>query len=238
MFASSCLALWAQNGLEANESTSNDKMQQLIAEIKLDVKATANSTGVTALSPEVIDALFNVKRHQFVDTAYLRYSYQNRPLPISDGQTISQPFIVAIMTEFLQLTGSEKVLEVGTGSGYQAAVLSLLSKQVHSIEIIESLAISARSRLKQLGYENVIVHHGDGYKGIEKQAPFDAIMVTAAPEHVPALLVEQLKNGGRMIIPVGKQDHVQMLTLITKNSEGRVSYKEVLPVSFVPLTRD
>ena len=232
------LTLVTLTGLEAKESPSQQKMQQLIEEIKLDVKATAHSTGVEVLSPKVIEALFKVKRHQFVETAYLKHSYKNQPLPISNGQTISQPFIVAIMTELLQLKGNEKVLEVGTGSGYQAAVLSLLSKEVHSIEIIESLATSARQRLMLLGYENVTVYHGDGYQGVAEQSPFDAIIVTAAPERIPQPLIQQLNNGGRMIIPVGKQNNVQILTLVTKDLQGVISQTEVLPVRFVPFTRD
>ncbi|WP_246722762.1 protein-L-isoaspartate(D-aspartate) O-methyltransferase [Aliikangiella sp. G2MR2-5] len=220
------------------KSQSESKMQLLIAEIIKDTKTTSRETGIDTLSPKVLEAMQSVKRYQFVDQPYLRYSYENRPLPIGEGQTISQPFIVAIMTELLQLKGEEVVLEVGTGSGYQAAILSRLSKKVHTIEIIESLAEKAKLRLKNLGFENISVYHGDGYRGLEKLAPFDAIIVTAAPAHIPEPLIDQLKAGGRMVIPVGEQDQIQFLTLVTKDKQGKVKKKQVLPVSFVPLTRD
>ena len=180
----------------------------------------------------VLKAMRQVPRHLFVPEEVRNSAYRDYPLPIGYDQTISQPYIVALMTEKLKLDGSEKVLEIGTGSGYQAAVLSGLCKQVFTIEIVEPLADQARDRLKTLGYSNVLVRHGDGYKGWPEKAPFDAIIVTAAPPEVPPRLVEQLKTGGRMVIPVGSL--LQELVLIEKKRDG-VLQKDLLPVRFVPM---
>ena len=182
---------------------------------------------------KVLAAMKKVPRHEFVPRAGRSASYVDTALSIGMGQTISQPFVVAYMTQMLELDGDEKVLEIGTGSGYQAAVLAEIVGKVYTIEIVEPLAQRAEKTLKRLGYEGVIVRVGDGYRGWPEQAPFDAIIVTAAPDHVPQPLVDQLKVGGRMVIPVG--DRFQALTLITKDESG-VTRAWDLPVMFVPMT--
>jgi protein-L-isoaspartate(D-aspartate) O-methyltransferase len=184
--------------------------------------------------PRVLDAMRRVPRHLFVPPELQADAYIDGPLPIGHSQTISQPYIVAYMTEVLELTARHKVLEIGTGSGYQAAVLGACAREVYTIEIVAALAERAATTLRQLGYHNVHVRHGDGYDGWPEQAPFDAIMVTAAPDHVPEPLVAQLAVGGRMIIPVGKGD--QELRLIRKTAAGVVE-RSTMPVRFVPLTR-
>jgi protein-L-isoaspartate(D-aspartate) O-methyltransferase len=209
---------------------------QMVAEVEREFRATAKESGKGALSPNVRQALLDVPRHLFVPPALRTAAYENRPLPIGYGQTISQPYIVALMTELLEPKPEHTVLEVGTGSGYQAAVLSRLVKQVYTIEIIEPLADQARSRLKAQGYANVEVRVGDGYYGLKERAPFDGIVVTAAASHIPPPLVEQLKPGGKMVIPVGGQFLVQSLMLVEKNLQGEVFTCQLLPVSFVPLT--
>jgi len=181
----------------------------------------------------LIEAMRKVKRHEFVPKEYKHLAYSDQPLPIEYEQTISQPYIVALMTELLSLKGDEKVLEIGTGSGYQAAILAELTKEVFTIEILEPLATSAKNRLKKLGYRNIQVRCGDGYQGWPAHAPFDGIIVTCAPEHIPKPLVEQLKIGGRMVIPVGK--YLQELALITKTEDG-IKKRSVAPVAFVPMT--
>jgi len=182
----------------------------------------------------VLKAMRNVPRHLFVPDYIQDQAYMDSPLPIGEGQTISQPYIVAFMTEALQLKGGEKVLEIGTGSGYQAAVLAEIARQVYTIEIVPSLGLRAQQLLKKLGYKNIYVTIGDGYQGLPEQAPFDAVIVTAAPGHIPQPLADQLKKGGRMIIPVG--DFHQELMLITKKPDGTVKKQSVLPVRFVPMT--
>lgn len=182
---------------------------------------------------KVIAAMRAVQRHEFVPGRYRDAAYEDHPLPIGMDQTISQPFVVAYMTEMLKLRGGDKVLEIGTGSGYQAAVLAEIADTVYTIEILEPLAHTAEKTLKRLGYENIFVKVGDGYQGWPEHAPFDAIIVTAAPGHIPPPLVEQLKVGGRMVIPVGKWS--QRLILITKDKDG-VTKKMDLPVRFVPMT--
>ncbi|CAN5292815.1 protein-L-isoaspartate(D-aspartate) O-methyltransferase [soil metagenome] len=183
----------------------------------------------------VLGAMLSVPRHRFVPEEYRRHAYADRPLPIGEGQTISQPYIVAFMTELLELTPGDDVLEVGTGSGYQAAVTSLLADTVFTIEIIESLADSAFDRLDRLGYANVLARQGDGYYGWPDRAPFEAIVVTAAAGHIPPPLVQQLAPGGRMAIPVGGPFQVQHLVLVEKAPDGTVTTRNVLPVQFVPL---
>jgi protein-L-isoaspartate(D-aspartate) O-methyltransferase len=182
----------------------------------------------------VINAIIEVKRHLFVPEKLRNSAYEDHPLPIGQKQTISQPYIVALMTELLKTNKTDRVLEVGTGSGYQAAVLSLLADSVFSIEIIPELAASAKKRLDSLGYKNVVVKEGDGYKGWKENAPFDGIIVTCAPDEVPPLLLEQLAIGGRMVIPVGS--YYQELLLITKDSSG-TSGKSIIPVKFVPMIK-
>jgi protein-L-isoaspartate(D-aspartate) O-methyltransferase len=184
-------------------------------------------------SQAVLDAMSEVPRHRFVPAAQADFAYENRPLPIGHGQTISQPFIVAYMTEAAEVSPGEKVLEIGTGSGYQAAVLSRLAGEVYSVEIIPALAGGARALLRDLGYENVRVRAGNGYKGWAEHAPFDAVVVTAAPEQVPQALVDQLAVGGKMVIPVGSDE--QEMVVITKTAAGVVE-RRTIPVRFVPMT--
>jgi len=183
----------------------------------------------------VIAAMRKVKRHLFMP-AYLRpKAYGDHPLPIGEGQTISQPYIVALMTELLELKGNDKVLEIGTGSGYQAAVLAELTDEVYTIEILRPLAERAESLLKDLGYENIRVRYADGFLGWPEQAPFDAIIVTCAPENIPAPLIEQLAEGGRLVIPVGT--NWQELKLV-KKINGKIAVANIIPVRFVPMVRD
>ena len=181
----------------------------------------------------VLDAMRLVPRHEFVPEALRRSAYTDQPLPIGHNQTISQPYIVAYMTEALQLEPDERVLEIGTGSGYQAAVLSVIADSVFTIEIVEPLAKQAQKTLTRLGYQNVLCKVGDGYKGWVEKAPFDAIIITAAPPRIPEPLVEQLADGGRMVVPVG--EWYQELVLITKK-DGELIKKQLLPVRFVPMT--
>ena len=197
---------------------------------------TASSTGVEAIAPEVMAALDRVPRHEFVPPEIADLAYENRPLPIGHGQTISQPYIVALMTHLLGLAPHHRVLEIGTGSGYQAAVLAELVERVHTIEIVPPLARQATERLPRLGYRNVEVRLGDGYYGWPEAAPFHAIIVTAAASHVPPPLVAQLAPDGVLVIPVGEQFSVQMLLLVRKENDGEVSVRQILPVRFVPLT--
>jgi protein-L-isoaspartate(D-aspartate) O-methyltransferase len=185
--------------------------------------------------PAVLAAMKTVPRHEFVPDDFVSQAYRDHPLPIGYGQTISQPFIVALMTEALNLEKGDRVLEIGTGSGYQAAILAALDTQVYTIEIIPELAQAAEDRLINLGYANIEVLNADGYFGWEDQAPFDAVIVTAAPDHLPQLLIQQLSEGGRMIIPIGPVGAVQTLWLF-ESSEGELKAMNLGPVSFVPLT--
>lgn len=209
--------------------------KQLLAEIAEDMVATADLTGRSALSERVARIIAEVPRHEFVTEAETLYAYYNTALPIGCGQTISQPFIVALMTDLLDPALEHEVLEVGTGSGYQAAVLSRLVHSVYSIEVIPDLADLARSKLHRLGYQNVCVKAGDGAAGWPEHAPYDGIVVTAAATELPPALVEQLKPGGRMVIPLGNTARYQELTLVTKSATGEVRDRPVLPVAFVPL---
>jgi len=189
--------------------------------------------GVTDL--EVLAAMERVPRHEFVPEEFRAQSYADRPLPIGYGQTISQPYIVALMTELLQLKSTDRVLEIGTGSGYQAAILGEIVADVYTIEIVEALALEAQERLKRLGYTNVHTLYADGYYGWEEHAPFDAIIVTAAPDHIPQPLVQQLKDGAKLVIPVGPPGGYQTLWEVTKTGE-QVTKRNVTGVLFVPLT--
>ncbi|HVG69621.1 MAG TPA: protein-L-isoaspartate(D-aspartate) O-methyltransferase [Vicinamibacterales bacterium] len=186
--------------------------------------------------PRVLEAMRKVPRHRFVPPALIPRAYDDSPLPIGYDQTISQPFIVAHMTEALGIQGSHKVLEIGTGSGYQAAVLGELARTVYTIEIVPELARGAAATLKALGYSNVRVRAGDGYAGWPEQAPFDRIMLTAAPEEIPKPLIDQLAPRGRLLAPVGEQGSVQWLTIVEKTPQG-VTQRRTLPVRFVPFTR-
>ncbi len=181
---------------------------------------------------ELLDAMRTTPRHEFIPQSLRSYAYEDHPLPIGEGQTISQPYIVGLMSDLLDLTGDEKVLEIGTGSGYQAAILARLTDSVFSIEVVESLAIRAENTLKRLGYDNVFVRHGDGYLGWPEHAPFDRVIVTAAPPAIPEKLIEQMKIGGLMVVPVGK--HYQELMLIEKTRTG-YKKRDILPVRFVPM---
>jgi protein-L-isoaspartate(D-aspartate) O-methyltransferase len=185
--------------------------------------------------PRVLQAMRDVPRHLFVPAGVRSRAYQARPLPIGEGQTISQPYIVAFMTEILRLKPTDRVLEVGTGSGYQAAVASRIAREVYTVEIFESLASGSRRTLSELGFRNVHVRQGDGYFGWEENAPFDAIIVTCAGGHIPPPLLRQLKNGGRMILPVGGPFLTQNLVFIEKSADGSVTQRNVLPVAFVRL---
>ncbi len=208
----------------------------MIEAIESDVRATSEHLQRESLDPRVLDALSRVPRHRFVPEDQRELAYENRPLPIGYGQTISQPYIVAIMTDLMDPQPGDRALEVGTGSGYQAAILSRLVRQVYSLEIVEPLGEQAGTRLKSLGYDNVEVRIGDGYFGWEAHAPFDIVMVTAAASHIPPPLVKQLKPGGRMIIPVGSRFMTQQLLLIRKEPDGKLNVRQILPVRFVPLT--
>jgi protein-L-isoaspartate(D-aspartate) O-methyltransferase len=187
------------------------------------------------MSPAVRAAMGKVERHRMVPDSHHDAAYRNHPLPIGSGQTISQPYIVALSTDLLNLRGGEIVLDVGTGSGYQAAVLAEIASRVFSIEIIDSLGKAAAKRLEELGYGNIEVKIGDGYQGWAEKAPFDAIVVTAAAPRVPPALVAQLKTGGRMVIPIGGEGEIQYLKVLTKRADGGYDEKRVLPVRFVPL---
>lgn len=228
--------LIAMPSLAGSEPDFSAQRQQLIAEINADVRATGEYLGRTALDTRVIQALASVPRHEFVPATQRLHAYENRPLPIGHGQTISQPYIVAIMTDLLDLKPGDRALEIGTGSGYQAAILATLIDAVYSIEIIEPLAAEARQRLTRLGYDKITLRSGDGYYGWQEHAPFDAIVVTAASSHIPPPLITQLKPGGRMIIPVGSRFMTQQLLLISKDDAGEIHTRQLLPVAFVPLT--
>jgi protein-L-isoaspartate(D-aspartate) O-methyltransferase len=208
---------------------------RMVAEVDAMYADTRSETGLAAMSPAVRAAMGKVERHRLVPAGQAGAAYRNHPLPIGSGQTISQPYIVALSTDLLQPTSSSIVLDVGTGSGYQAAVLAEIASQVYSIEIVEGLALSARKNLKDLKYDNIEVRIGDGYKGWPEKAPFDGIVVTAAAPHVPKALLEQLKPGGRMVIPVGSDGDIQYLKLITRRADGGYDEKRILPVRFVPL---
>ena len=208
---------------------------RMVAEVQAMYADTRSETGLAAMSPAVRVALGKVERHRLVPPAQAAAAYRNHPLPIGGGQTISQPYIVALSADLLDPKPSDVVLEVGTGSGYQAAVLAETVRQVYSIELIESLGKNAAARLAELGYRNIELRIGDGYAGWPEKAPFDAIVVTAAAPQVPPALVAQLKTGGRMVIPVGASDDIQYLKLLTKRADGGYDEKQVLPVRFVPL---
>ena len=210
--------------------------QLMVREIESTQLEVSAQTGQRALDPRVMAVMARVARHQFVRKDLEGEAYANRPLPIGHGQTISQPYIVAIMTDLLHTKPGDRVLELGTGSGYQAAALAELVKEVYTIEIIEPLAKEAAQRLAQLGFRNVEVKLGDGYYGWPEHAPFDSIIVTAAASHVPLPLVKQLKAGGRMVIPVGTSFLTQQLLVVEKQADGSVTTRQILPVAFVPLT--
>src|SRR6266700_8086361 len=210
---------------------------RMVAEIAAMARETGTETGRPRFGDAVMAALGKVPRHRFVPALQDIFAYDNRPLPIGEGQTISQPYIVALLTDLLELKSGDTVLEVGTGSGYQAAVLAELVAKVYTIEIVEPLGKQAKRLLGELGYRNIEVRIGDGYGGWPEAAPFDSIIVTAAPAEGPWPLIDQLKPGGRMVIPVGGASGVQQLLLLEKRPDGTATTKRTLPVRFVPLTR-
>jgi protein-L-isoaspartate(D-aspartate) O-methyltransferase len=230
------LLLLISAGARAEADAYARQRAAMVAEIEANMAQTAGLLGRKGLSPAVRVALAEVPRHLFVGEDMQPYAYQNRPLPIGHGQTISQPYIVAVMTELLDAKPGAKVLEIGTGSAYQAAVLGAVGAEVYTIEIVEPLAAAARDRIARLGLQNIHTRTGDGYYGWPEAAPFDAVLVTAAASHVPPPLVKQLKPGGRMLIPVGDRFNVQQLVLVEKSPDRKIKTRHLLPVSFVPLT--
>ena len=213
---------------------TSKQVQRLLDEIESEYRFTSGMTGKESLDPKVKTALSNVPRDKFVPKDLTDLAFYNGPLAIGYGQTISQPYIVALMTDLLELEADHTVLEIGTGSGYQAAILSQLCKQVYSIEYVPELAEIARARLQKLGYDNVETKAGNGYDGWPEHAPYDGIIVTAAAAHIPDALIEQLKPGGRLVIPVGEPYLHQELELVEKTEDGEIKIKEILGVAFVP----
>ena len=210
--------------------------KSMLRDIEAEVQLTRHLIGRDRLGDDVLAAMRRVPRHDFVGPDMRCHAYINGPLPIDHGQTISQPYIVALMTDLAELSTESRVLEIGTGSGYQTAILAELAAEVYSIEIIPDLARQAAARLNSLGYGNVHTRMGDGYHGWPEQAPFDAILVTAAGPDVPEPLAAQLAPGGRLVIPVGYPDSGQQLLLLRKSADGALTRQEILPVAFVPLT--
>jgi protein-L-isoaspartate(D-aspartate) O-methyltransferase len=227
------LAWLGMNGADAQDLAA--QRARMVAEIDQMYAETRAETGLAAMAPRVRAAIGKVERHRLVPQEQANLAYRNHPLPIGHSQTISQPYIVALSTDLLAPEPGHVVLEVGTGSGYQAAVLAEIVRQVYTIEIVEPLGRTAESRLAALGYKNVEVRIGDGYKGWPEKGPFDGIVVTAAAPRVPQALVDQLKPGGRMVIPIGERWEVQQLLLIERKPDGTLQQKNVLPVRFVPL---
>ena len=232
-----CLAFLAGTFVPGSGAAPPD-LAQMLREIAADARGWHGILGSSTLSKPVMDAMGAVARHEFVPPELRSRAYENNPLPIGFDQTISQPSIVALMTELARIAPGDTVLEIGTGSGYQAAVLAQLGAVVHSIEIVPELADAAAKTLARLGYDRVTVHVGDGYAGLPDLAPFAAILVTAAPPQVPQALVEQLAPGGRLVLPVGPQHAVQQLMVIEKDAAGATTSRRVLPVRFVPLVHD
>ncbi len=217
------------------DDQSETRHERMLKEIAEDFRRTAHLTGRSEMQEIVENAMRDVPRHEFVSTRHADRAYVNRPLSIGHGRTISQPYIVALMTDLLDLESGSRVLEIGTGSGYQAAVLAEIASEVFTIEIVEPLAKSAEKRLQRLGYDNIQVRIGDGNYGWPEAAPFDGIIVTAGGR-LPPVLVDQLKPGGRMVIPINLSDGSQELIVLDKNLSGEISQRSVLPVRFVPIT--
>ena len=238
LFLHACffLLMLGTNGMGFDQY--QEARQKMVRAIEADVRATSLHINKKSLDPRVMSVMGKVERHRFVPPSEQSWAYANRPLPIGHGQTISQPYIVALMTDLINVDPGDRVLEIGTGSGYQAAVLAEMGAEVFTIEIIEPLARQASGRLAELGYGQIKTRQGDGYSGWQEEEPFDAIVVTAAADHVPPPLIRQLKAGGVMIIPVGGRFLVQQLVLVTKDSAGSITTRQILPVRFVPLTGD
>lgn len=211
-------------------------LERMLNDIKMEAELTRHLIGKNALDARVMAVMKQVPRHKFLPADFRYLAYENGPAPIGSGQTISQPYIVALMSDLLATKPSDVVLEIGTGSGYQAAILSKLVTQVYSIEIIEDLAIKASHRLQKLGYDNVAVRNDNGYFGWQEHAPFDGIIVTAAAPTIPQPLIDQLKVGARLVIPVGLPYAYQQLMVVEKKPNGEIDIQEILGVSFVPLT--
>lgn len=220
----------------APDEAPNEARQVLWGDVEFQISRLRSELGFDRLSPKVRNALWKVPREQFVPDRQKRHAYENRPLPIGYAQTISQPLIVAIMTEMLQIEPGDRVFELGTGSGYQAAVLDALGAEVYSVEIVPELGERARRTLDRTGHPNVQTRIGDGYFGWEDVAPFDAIIVTAASDHIPPPLIRQIKPGGRMLIPVGSRYVTQKLVLVSRDTDGVITTRELIPVTFVPVT--
>ena len=212
----------------------NKKMKRLLDEIESEYRYTSGMTGKAVMDPKVKAAIADTPREKFVPSSLVGSAFDNGPLPIGHGQTISQPYIVAIMTDLLELEADDTVLEIGTGSGYQAAVLSQICKQVYSMEYVAALAAAAKARFEKLGYDNIETRAGNGFDGWPEHAPYDGIMVTAAATHIPGPLIEQLKPGGRMVIPIGRPFSYQELKLVVKGQDGEVEVRDILGVAFVP----
>jgi protein-L-isoaspartate(D-aspartate) O-methyltransferase len=221
------------NGTQAQDFAA--PRARMVAEVEAMYAETARETGLAAMSPAVRSAMLQVERHRLLDPALAASAYRNHPLPIGNGQTISQPYIVALSADLVSLKPGDAVLDIGTGSGYQAAVLAEMAARVFSVEVIPSLATEATKRLEALGYGNIEIRIGDGYEGWPENGPFDAIVVTAAAPRVPPALVAQLKAGAKMVIPVGGEGEIQYLKLITKRTDGGYDERRILPVRFVPL---
>jgi len=236
------IALLVNMGALADENGNSSRLDErkaLVSEIRLRVSETRSYLGKDELDERVLAAVAAVPRHEFIPAGLQRFAYDNRPLPIGYDQTISQPSLVAMMTDLLELPEEDcHVLEIGTGSGYQAAILGELCASVHSIEIVEPLAERSAAVLERLGYDNVSVRSGDGFAGWPEAAPFDSIVVTAAAEEAPPPLIEQLRPGGRLVIPLGPAGGVQELVIIDKDADGNLDRRLVFPVRFVPFTRD
>lgn len=211
-------------------------ISQMLEEIQRDVELTQQYTGRSTLDPKILEVMRQVPRHKFVPELPKALAYLNQPASIGYGQTISQPYIVALMTDLLAPSKEDCILEIGTGSGYQTAILSLLVRKVYSLEIVEELGLQAKERLHTLGYDNVSIEIDNGYYGWKQHAPFDGIIVTAAATHIPPSLIEQLKPNGKLVIPVGSAHFSQELLFVTKSSTGEISIKNILSVVFVPLT--